>query len=689
MDIRICIDVGGTFTDVVVANETGYVNVFKSFTTHSDRVQGVINGLNVAADFYGVSLEKIMQQCSFISHGTTTATNVLIERKTAKVGLICTKGHRDILTFREGAKEDPFDWYLDYPEPYVPRYLTFGVTERITAEGDIHIPLDEDEVRDAIRTLKGFNVQAIAVALIWSISNPVHEKRIATIIEEEWPDVLYSLSHVVNPSIREYRRTVCTAIDASLKPIVNKYISYFEKNIRDIGYTKRPYLLSASGGMATPEEMAKKPLYMLDSGPSLAPVSGAFYVENELQEKNVITCDMGGTSFDVSRITDGLIAISRDVKIADEKLNIAKVDTKSIGAGGGSIAWVDNGGLLHVGPKGAGSEPGPACYCRGGTEPTVTDANVILGYLDPDYFLGGTIKLDKGLAEKAIYEKISKPLNISLLEGAFAIWNTVCTNMTEAIRDITVWEGIDPREYVFISGGGAGGIHIVSIIDGLEGKKIIIPKTAAGMSAFGGLIADIVKEYQWSYFTPTNKFDYDGVNDVLSQLENDARKFLTSAEVPPERQRIEFFVEARYPFQEKEITIQLNRNKFNSIKDVEELEKDFHILHDKTLGSKDPSQYVECVVWRARAVGLIPPIKLKKKKTGTKKPPSSSIKGERGAYFRELNGIHITPVYEGDELLAGNIILGPAIIEEKTTTIVITPKSKVLVSDFGNYIIDL
>ncbi len=385
----------------------------------------------------------------------------------------------------------------------------------MTAEGGVYLPLDEGEVREAIRKLKSYRVQVIAVALMWSIANPSHEKRIGEIIEEEWPGIPYALSHEVNPSIREYRRTVCTAIDASLKPLIGYYVSHFEKSLREAGYKDKFYLLTSSGGMASPEEIVKKPLSVIDSGPAMGPVAGRYYAETELGMNSVITCDMGGTSFDVSRVTDGVITITRDVKIGDENLNIAKVDSKSIGAGGGSIAWVDTGGLLHVGPKGAGSEPGPACYRRGGTNPTVTDANVVLGYLDPEYFLGGTIKLDKALAEEAIAREVGQPLGLDALEAAFAIWNTVCVNMTEAIRDITVWAGIDPREYVVVSGGGASGMHILSIVAQIGGRKVVIPKTAAGLSAFGGLIANVVRELQWSHFTTTNSFDYEGVYGFL------------------------------------------------------------------------------------------------------------------------------------------------------------------------------
>ncbi|MET3288928.1 UNVERIFIED_CONTAM: N-methylhydantoinase A [Brevibacillus sp. OAP136] len=689
MSVRICTDIGGTFTDIVVVDEKGNVNIFKALTTPEDRVNGVIDGLTLAAEFYGKPIDEFMGSCEYFGHGTTTSTNALIEGKVAKVGLICTTGCRDVLLFREAGKDNPFQWYLDYPEPYVPRSLTIPVHERINAEGGIDIPLQESDVRNAVRKLKENDVDVIAVSLLWSFVNPVHELRIGQIIEEEWPGKTYTLSHRVNPRIREYRRTVSTVIDASLKPLITNYVSTFEKRLREIGYKNELSLLTCSGGITSPQEMIERPIYSVDSGPALAPVSGKFYAKKELNKEHVITCDMGGTSFDVSRITDGVITISNETMIQNEKVSISKVDVKTIGAGGGSIAWVDEGGLIRVGPEGAGSVPGPACYMRGGERATVTDANLLLGYLDESYFLGGTMEIDKRLAQEAIRKHVAEPLNLDVLEAAYTIYNTANHIMTEAVRDITVWEGVDPKEYVVVAGGGAVGMHIIPIVSQLGCLDVILPKTASTLSAFGGVVADVDREFNRSYITTSNSFNYEGVNDVLQQLEEEARSFLQTVGVPEEKQVLTFSVEARYLFQEREISVPIHRNSFADSQDVQELVEQFHTKHEQTLGSKENGQKVEFVVWKVTAKGITPEIQLEKQSDLGERPDPEAIKTPRAAYFKELGGMTEVAIYAGEKLKAGNKIIGPAIIEEPTTNLVIVPGSTVTVSRYGNYRIEI
>ncbi|MDR6997647.1 hydantoinase/oxoprolinase family protein [Neobacillus niacini] len=689
MAFRICTDIGGTFTDIVVVDEYGTVNIFKSLTTPEDRVNGVINGLTLAAEFYGKSLNEFMKLCEYFGHGTTTSTNALIEGKVAKVGLICTSGFRDTLLFREAGKEDPFDWYMDYPEPYIPRYLTIPVLERVNSEGEVETPLDEEQVRAAIQEFKKYDVEVIAISLLWSFINPVHELRIGEIIEEEWPGKTYTLSHIVNPRIREYRRTVSTVIDASLKPLITHYVSRFESRLREIGFERELSLLTCSGGVTSPKEMIDSPIYSLDSGPALAPVSGKFYVKKELNKDNIITCDMGGTSFDVSRVTNGVITISNDNLIQNERLSIPKVDVKTIGAGGGSIAWVDKGGLIRVGPEGAGSVPGPACYMRGGERATVTDANLVLGYLDENYFLGGKMKVSKELAKKAIMKSVAEPLNLSLMDAAYAIYNTANHLMTEAVRDITVFEGIDPKEYAVVAGGGAVGLHIIPLVSQLGCQEVIVPKTASTLSAFGGIVADVIREFNRSYLTTSSEFNYQEVKLVLDMMVEDAKTFLRTVGVPEEHQVLEFAVEARYLFQERELAVPLTNTSIKDNHDLEKLIEDFHVKHESTLGSMEKGQAIEFVLWKVVARGVTPEISLEEQDLMDEVPPQSALKIPRNVYFRELGQMIEVPVYDGSMLQAGNKVIGPAIIEEPTTSIVVTPGSIVYVSKYGNYIIEL
>lgn len=696
MGIRLCIDVGGTFTDIAVVNEEdGKLNIFKTSTTPENFTEGVINGLQMAADHYKLSMEQFMRLCSShnrgaIIHGTTIATNAIIQKKVAKVGLICTKGHMDILTFREGGgKQDPFFWDVDYPDPYVPRYLTLPVNERVNAQGDIIVPLDDNEVRESIRRLMKYNVEVIAVALLWSISNPIHENRVAEIIDEEFPNQRYVLSHVINPIIREYRRTISTVINASLLPVVEPYIKDFDEHLESLGYEGRLCLISSFGGIVSIKDITEKPIYIVDSGPSCAPVAGILFGKLELENNNVVTCDMGGTSFDVSRVTGGEIKATTEAKIDFDHLGIRKVDTKSIGSGGGSIAWVDQGGLLHVGPQSAGAQPGPACYKKGGTKPTTTDANLILGYLNPDSILGGKMVLDQDIARKTIKNEVAEPLGLNILEAAFSIWSTVCANMTDAIRTITSWEGIDPREYAFVSGGGAAGMHIIPMMGDLGVSRLIIPRAAGVLSAVGGLSADMVSEFQRNCDCSNISFDYAGVNKTLGILIEKATSFLDSNRVKDKDRVLEFFVDARYYSQPWDLTIQIPIYNFRDKKDVSKVVERFHEIHQEIRGSKEEGQFIEFTNWRIKAIGKMKDLELTHDSTCGNSSAKNAIFVKRMAFFKELGGMTETAIYEGTKLLPGNRIEGPSIIEEATTTIVVTPGSEVLVSPLGNYLVQI
>ncbi len=694
MGIRVCVDIGGTFTDLAVMNdEDRRLKLFKTSTTPEDYGGAVIDGLRMAAEFYGLPLRDFMRLCSSrhggaINYGTTIATNAVLQKKVSKVGLVCTKGHRDILTFREGGKEDPFVWNIDFPDPYIPRYLTLSVRERIGAGGNIVTPLDEDEVKEAVTQLKRYEVDVIAVALLWSIVNPVHERKIGDIISREWPGKPYVLSHLINPVMREYRRTISTVINASLMPIVGPYIHGFDDRLREIGYEGNLSLISCFGGIMSVRDMAEKPIYCIDSGPTGAPVAGLLYARTEAEREDVITCDMGGTSFEVSRVTGGEIRTTLDAKVGFDYLGIRKVDTRSIGAGGGSIAWVDAGGLLHVGPESAGAQPGPVCYGRGGTRATVTDANLVLGYLNPDYILGGSMKLDSKSAAKAIEKNVASLLGISVLDAAFAIWNTVSVNMTDAIRKITSWEGIDPREYVFVSGGGAGGLHVIPMMADLGVSNLIIPKAAGALSAVGGLAADMVADFQRNYGCSTSQFDMDSVNMTLDALAAEALSFFESNGIRQEDRRTEFSVDARYYSQPWELTVPLRVSRFNGQENVAQFVEDFHAMHIRMRGSREEGQSVECSNWRVKATGKTKQLGFYQVAAGTGASPEGALKGRRSAYFRE-SGLCETPVFDGDRLRAGNKLPGPAIIEERETTIIVFPASEVSVTKAGNYLVRL
>ncbi|MBN2284462.1 MAG: hydantoinase/oxoprolinase family protein [Deltaproteobacteria bacterium] len=693
MSYRLCIDIGGTFTDLVVVDRKGHVNIYKSPTTPDNYADAFIDVLKQAAGSYKIPLERFMEECStsaggYFAHGSTVSTNAIIEGKVAKTGLICTHGFRDVLTGREGGKEEPYNWQMEYPLPYIPRYLTVPVTERVNSEGEIERPLDEKEVRDAIKKLKGFKVNAIAVALLWSIANNAHELRIGELIEEVWPGIPYSLSHQVNPCIREYRRTSSTAIDASLKPLISSYVAMLQKRLAEIGYKGELSLFTSSGGVVSVDELVKRPVYSVDCGPALAPSAGRLIAGHEFGVDNIITTDMGGTSFDVACITNGELAVTRESLVDTHMLGINKIDSKSIGAGGGSIAWVDSGGLLHVGPKSAGAMPGPACYGKGGTEPTVTDANVSLGYLDPGFFLGGKMKLDAGLAAEAINKSVAKPLKLSVDEASYAIWGAVNVEMCNLIQDITIWKGIDPREYMIVSGGGAAGLHIGAIASDLGVKKVLIPRVAGVLSAYGGAFAEITSEFSASKFTESGTFDYEGIGEILENLEKQAADFLQRMGVPKKLRKIKFYTDARYPNQVWDIPIPLRSNRISGQNQLERLVNDFHNTHEKVFTVKAPEEPVEFIYWRAVAIGKPTRVAMPELPADSKSA-DGAVKGKRKAYFRELGGRVDTAVYDGSKLKPGKKIPAPAIIEEPTTTVLIMPGSKASITKYGNYLIEI
>ncbi len=693
MSLRMSTDIGGTFTDLVVCDEVGAMNVYKSPTTPARYSEGILGAVEVAAEATGRSVADILKACSTAAggsfiHGSTITTNAVLQGRVGKVGLICTRGHRDVLSIRHGGeKKNPFNVREKYLPPYVPRYLTREVTERVNSEGEIVVPLDEEEARQAVRQLKRCKVDVIAVCLIWDIMNSAHEHRIGEIIRGEWPEVPYVLAADLNPCLREAWRTSSACIDASLRPVVGTYMKDLDLALKEKGYGGELAMLTSTGGIQSVEESLAKPIYTIDCGPAMAPVAGRVFGELEGKTGNVITVDMGGTSFDVSSVIDGKIAITREAKISGYDLGIAKVDSRSIGAGGGSIAWVDPGGLCHVGPQSAQAVPGPACYGKGGTEPTVTDANLVLGYLNPDYYLGGRMKLYPKLAEKAIREKVAKPLNLSLKDAAYTIYTGVNVNMVAAIEELTIWQGIDPREFLFVAGGAAAGLHVVAICKELGTLKALMPKTAGGLSAVGGLFGDIVGEYAAGYLTESHRFSFDEVNARLADLEKRGKAFLEREGIPEGKQRLEFYCEARYPYQIWELPVPLRVKRFESERDVTQLVEDFHDVHERVFAVKEAT-YIECIHWRVRAIGEVPKPRMIEMPLASA-DSSAALTGKRKVYMGPDAGDVEASIYRGEKLRPGNEVAPPSIIEEATATLAVLPACRVKVTKYGNYFMEL
>ncbi|MBI2853847.1 MAG: hydantoinase/oxoprolinase family protein [Chloroflexi bacterium] len=686
MAYRVGVDAGGTFTDLIIHDGEGNIVIAKSPSTPERPTIAILDTLRLAAEQYKVSLKELLSSCELFVHATTVATNAVIEGKRAKVGLICTEGFKHVLYMRDGGRTDIYNLHVDYPEPLVPLYLTLPVRERINAEGKIEVPLDEKSLIQTIRQLKKWNVGAIAVCLLWSIVNPIHEKRIGEIIRQEWPDVDYSLSHEVAPVIREYQRTCATVLDASLKPIVKDYIQGLERSLKTNGLRQDFVMAISSGGMMPASEVIKKPVHTIASGPAMGPVVGKICGE-EAGTGNVIVADMGGTSCDVSMIIDGAITLTRTKTIGADAAGITMTEVSSIGAGGGSIGWVDAASLLHVGPASAGAEPGPACYGKGGRDATVTDADLLLGYLNKDNFLGGRLSLCPELSHEAIEEKVAKPLGLEVDRAACAVFDVVNENMANCVEEISVRRGLDPREFLLVFFGGAGPVHAAAIASSLNMTKVYIPRLAAGACALGMLLTDIKFQNIATHFTNSNEFDFEGVNRVLAELESKGRASLEKERVAPEDMKFEHFVDARYPLQVWGLEIPLSRRKVTPDM-MSDIVESFHRAHEQKYGVREEGQHVEFNDWSVVATGIVPRIMLREQKHAGE-DASSAIKGKRKAYFKEERGFVETPIYDGSKLAYGNRISGPAIIEEVTTTVVAPPGSKVSVNRWGDYLMDL
>ena len=685
----VAIDVGGTFTDLVMSDDEGRINLFKAPTVPEAPVEGVLSALEMASKHYGVGLAEFLGNTSALVHGTTVATNAVLTGTTAKTGLIINRGYEDLLLIGLGSKgkaaEDMFRSHMAYPEPFVPRYLTAGITGRINAEGGVETPLDEEDVRAAVEQMKRYAVEAVAICVLWSPVNPEHEERIAQIVCEGLPGMPYSLSSEVNPVIREYERTSTTAIDAALKPRFSRYALELEKRLADRGYGGDLLMINSNGGVMRADELAALPIYAIKSGPSIGPSAGLALSEREGLGSNVLVCDMGGTSFDASLVTEGRVVSTTDNEVGPYHYNVSCVEVNSIGAGGGSIAMVDPGGLLNVGPASAGASPGPACYRQGGEAPTVTDANVVLGYLNPDYFLGGSMTIDARLAEEAIREKLGKPLGMDVVQAASLVYAVVNQSMVKGLEEVSIRRGIDPREYLLVAGGGACAMHVVPIAQELGVSRVLIPRMAAGLCAYGTLFGEMIFQRSRGVITRSDGFEFERVNAAMAGLEEEGSSFLERAGIPPDMRRLEFSMAARYPYQAWEIEVPLPWDRITAER-LPEMVELFHETHDGRHGFR-VDHAVECVSLTVKAVGSRPQVRLAEEERGGG-ALNAAIKGERPTYSVEAREFVKTTVYAGERLRFGDRVEGPAIVEEPQTTVVVPSGYQASVTKLGNYLLE-
>ncbi|MGY4623216.1 hydantoinase/oxoprolinase family protein [Bradyrhizobium sp. USDA 4486] len=671
--LTIGIDVGGTFTDLVAIDQSGRTAFAKSPSTPQDQSIGVMAGLKELARRLGSSRAEMLGKTVRIVHGTTVATNALLERKGAKVALLTTAGHRDVIEMREGLKGDRYDLRSPPPAPLVPRNLRFGVRERIGPMGEVIVPLDEASLDQAIEAVRGSGATSVAVCFLHSYSNPSHEIAAAERLACALPGVSVSRSSDVLPQIKEYERVSTTIVNAYVSPAVRHYLKGLEQRLGEAGFTGSLFIILSHGGVAPVEEAARLAAATVLSGPA-GGVSGSKRCAELLGLPNLVPFDMGGTSTDISLIADGRAALSADGGLADQRIALSSLDIASIAAGGGSIASVDATGSFRVGPESAGSVPGPACYGNGGQAPTVTDANLILGYLDAATFMGGRRPLDQGAAEVAL-DRLAAKLGLNREKTAAGIFRLVNLKMADGIRLMTLRRGVDPRRFALLSFGGAAGIHAVEVARELEIKRIIIPTEASVLSAWGMLTSDLRYEVSQTYYRTGKASSQAQVRDMFVRLQKQALDRLRAWFSGPIE--IEKSAEMRYGEQVFEVDVPLSDVDLDAADLSDQIEQRFHRAHKDLYTYSLPDEEVVLVNGRVAAVGMVARTK---KSISVVLSNSLVTARKRKAYFGEWRNVD---VYAAEKLQPGEFIEGPAIVEAETTTVILNVGDQLTVDERG------
>ncbi|HJT60980.1 MAG TPA: hydantoinase/oxoprolinase family protein [Burkholderiales bacterium] len=694
MNYLVGIDIGGTFTDCAIVDRAGKLLTTKVPSTPGDFSRGMMDALDAGAQALGVKLADFCRDIAFLSHGTTVGTNTIIQKKGARVGLITTKGHEDAIHIMRGSRGyggRDIRKVVHFPEtskpaPIVPKRLIRGVSERVDCFGEVVVALNESQAQAAIEELVGEGVEAIAICFLWSFRNPAHELRVKELVRKMKPDLFVTCSVDIAPKWGEYERVTATALNAYLGPVMSSYLGRINESVVKLGYRHGLQITQCGGGTVPVERAGDAPLLTLDSGP-VSGVTASMFLGAAMGEENVITTDMGGTSFDVSIIYGGKPAYSFISNTDQYEYFLPKVDLQAIGAGGGSLVRVQpEARTMTVGPDSAGAFPGPVCYGRGGTIPTVTDAQLVLGYLDADNFAGGRMKLDKASALREI-SMVGKSIGLSPMETAAGICRIVELQMADVIRKVTVEKGYDPRDFVLFAFGGAGPAHAGVFARELGVRKIVIPqrKAASTWCAFGAAAADVLHIFEHSEImvmpVPAKR-----VNDRLDQLARKASALMKSENIAAGRQRFEFSLDVRHKGQINEVEILLPWERLAGGYEPA-LRKLFVEKYEKLYGrgSALAGAQLEIVVCRLRARALTPRPKLVSKKSGKRAIPRGAKRTTRSIYWPDLKKYRATPVFDGENLLIGNQVKGPAIVETADTTVVVHPGRTLRLDPLGNF----
>ena len=683
---RVGVDVGGTFTDVICVTPDGDVVLDKTPTTLDDQSTGVMTGLGQLAERFGVSLAELCAGLDILVHGTTTADNTMIEMNGAATGLLVTEGHRDEIEMRRVHKEEIWDPSYPAPPPIARRRARIPIPERMSFKGEVIRPLDEDAVRAGVKRLKALGVRSIAVMFLFSFVNPDHERRAAEIVREEFPDVEHlSLSHEVMARGPEFERVSTTLVNAYVAPKIAAYVTSLQEKLRSAGYAGPLLIMQSTGGVMPPEYVAKRAVSLLGSGPT-GGVMGSTLAAGKVGIHDFVAVDMGGTSFDLCLVRNGHPEIKTDWNWRYRYyIGLPMVDVQSVGAGGGSIARVRQGALL-VGPESAGANPGPVCYGRGGTLATVTDADVVLGYVPSVGFAGGRMQLDVDAARDAIRRDVAEPLGVDVIEAAWAIERIVNAGMANATRRVLASHGADPRTLSMIAYGGNGAVHAWAIAAELGVDRVLVPKAAPAFSALGVLVADYVVDMVRAYVVPLSQVDVARVRDLMHELGDEVAKELEPTGLSDKEVDIGLFAQMCYPGQNFDMSVPVPEGGALTDAGLLDLAERFHDQHHTERGFAFRNQQPLLRGVRLVARGHTPkPDQLAE--LGSLSPPTPPRTGKRAAYFG--GGFVDTPTYDGAQLGAGAEITGPALIEEPFTVVVVPPGGRARLDDSGNYNLEL
>lgn len=681
MGLRIAVDTGGTFTDVCAYDEDSeHLWVHKLSSTPDDPGRAILQGVSEILEKAG----KPIQEVSFFAHGTTVGTNALLTGHGARTGLLTTKGFRDLLELGRGHRPDMYDPQADKPEPLIPRHLRREVTERVKFTGEVEVPLDEDGVRTEIRSLRDAGVESIAVCLLYSFLCPQHEQRIGEIIHQEAPDIYVSLSSEVLPEFREYERLSTTVTNAYLGPVVNTYLRVLRERLAAQGLTATPEVTQSNGGIIPFQTAEHLPVRLVLSGPSTG-VVGAAQIAQAAGYPDIITFDMGGTSSDISLVQNGQPKVTAGMQLDGRPIRSPMLDIHTVGAGGGSIGWVDSGGHLRMGPQSAGAVPGPACY-GAGTEPTVTDADVVLQILNPEYLLNGTLKIDRSLSVDAV-QRVGAQLGLSLEQTALGMLRVVTANMARAIRVVSVQRGYDPRDYTLVPFGGAGPLHASRLAHELGIPTILVPETPGAQSALGLLMTEVKTDFMRTKITALSAGAGATLSTGFQDLEAQAQRWFAQEGIEPKDQQLVYRLELRYAGQNFELSVPVPDTGSDE-KRLADVIEHFHQAHERMYGYRSPEATVEAVTFRLQAVGHARTVTLHDSPAGDGNP-ARALREHRNISLDGTDTFTSVPVYDRARLLPDDSFTGPAVVEQMDTTVYLQPGDVCHVDCWRNLIITI